>query len=823
MTEKRVKLKKINNESLVGTGNISVLTSHQDISGKEDSSNKSSSISTDTGSTTKYPTVKAVEDYAQQKGNYLTSHQDISGKLDKSQTSYKGKNVVVDSTSGNITFEDKPTIPSASSTTPSADTASGSYGSGTAYARANHTHPKSAIYAEASHNHTKSQITDFPSLATVATSGSYNDLTNKPTIPEGATVDTELSTSSNNAIANSTVTTALNGKSDSGHTHNNYLTSSDISGKIDTAGTGLSKSGTTLNHSNNVTALTTASLKKVKYDAQGHITGTSDVSGSDLPSHTHSEYSTFSGSYSDLTNKPTIPSKTSDLTNDSGFLTSHQDISGKIDTAGTGLSKSGTTLNHSNSVTALTTASFKKVKYDSQGHITGTSDVSASDLPTHTHSQYLTEHQSLANYVTTSDSRLSDSRTPTAHATSATTYGVSSASNYGHAMASSTSPKANGTAAVGSETAKFARGDHVHPHSCVNNLTSTSTTTPLAANQGKVLNDNKVDKNDFNVDYVHSFTYNSSIEKYAYQGQSGAVGIGVSAIDIYDNSLLNENGVAIIDLVFQNTNINYGSIQLVLAEADGGRYTDSNDLSNTQTIATITDTDKHHITIVVSSDTHIEEQSYDYYDLKVSKISYDGSDITVSSGKTSMERVGAYLVFDGAIGGNIEYMNVIKRTPIVNQIIDMIYPIGSTYISVNSVNPSFLFGGQWEQIQDRFLLASGSTYSAGSTGGSATHTLTTNQIPSHTHTQNSHQHASTPTSGWYTISVKGDDWTYTGKRAMSYGSGNYYYPYSGTNTEGVAQTSNTGGTTATNQNTGGGQAHNNMPPYLTVYVWKRIA
>ena len=52
---------------------------------------------------------------------------------------------------------------------------------------------------------------------------------------------------------------------------------------------------------------------------------------------------------------------------------------------------------------------------------------------------------------------------PTSHASTATTYGVSSASNYGHAMASSTTPKANGTAAVGSETAKFARGDHVHP------------------------------------------------------------------------------------------------------------------------------------------------------------------------------------------------------------------------------------------------------------------------------------------------------------------------------------------------------------------------
>jgi len=76
----------------------------------------------------------------------------------------------------------------------------------------------------------------------------------------------------------------------------------------------------------------------------------------------------------------------------SNYLTSHQDISGKIDTAGTGLSKTGTTLNHSNSITAITTAAFKKIKYDAQGHITGTSNVAAGDLPSHTH-----------NYTTTSD------------------------------------------------------------------------------------------------------------------------------------------------------------------------------------------------------------------------------------------------------------------------------------------------------------------------------------------------------------------------------------------------------------------------------------
>ena len=76
------------------------------------------------------------------------------------------------------------------------------------------------------------------------------------------------------------------------------------------------------------------------------------------------------------------------------------------------------------------------------------------------------------------------SRAPNNHASTATTYGVSDASKYGHSMASSTSPKMDGTAAVGSETGKFARGDHVHP-----------TDTSRAASShthGNITNDGKI-------------------------------------------------------------------------------------------------------------------------------------------------------------------------------------------------------------------------------------------------------------------------------------------------------------------------------------------
>lgn len=69
------------------------------------------------------------------------------------------------------------------------------------------------------------------------------------------------------------------------------------------------------------------------------------------------------------------PSAAGDLT-----LPDYPNVSDKIDTAGTGLSKLGTTLNHSNSITPQTTASAVKIKYDAQGHITGTGTLSAEDL-----------------------------------------------------------------------------------------------------------------------------------------------------------------------------------------------------------------------------------------------------------------------------------------------------------------------------------------------------------------------------------------------------------------------------------------------------------
>ena len=65
---------------------------------------------------------------------------------------------------------------------------------------------------------------------------------------------------------------------------------------------------------------------------------------------------------------------------------------------------------------------------------------------------------------------------------------------------------------------------------------------------------------------------------------------------------------------------------------------------------------------------------------------------------------------------------------------DNIYPLGSIFISTNTTNQSIYFGGTWERIKGRFLLAADdSTYKIGSTGGEATHKLTISEMPSHTH------------------------------------------------------------------------------------------
>ena len=139
---------------------------------------------------------------------FLTEHQDISGKLDKSLgTGKKNLNVVTDA-SGNITTEAKPTIPSKVTDLSDGSSYIKKSASATGLLKDDGTVDKTS-YATTAALSAKANTAD---LATVATSGSYNDLANKPEIPDEVIVDSTLSSSSTHAIQNKAVHSALAGK-----------------------------------------------------------------------------------------------------------------------------------------------------------------------------------------------------------------------------------------------------------------------------------------------------------------------------------------------------------------------------------------------------------------------------------------------------------------------------------------------------------------------------------------------------------------------------------------------------------------------------------
>ena len=135
-----------------------------------------------------------------------------------------------------------------------------------------------------------------------------------------------------------------------------------------------------------------------------------------------------------------------------------------------------------------------------------------------------------------------------------------------------------------------------------------------------------------------------------------------------------------------------------------------------------------------------------------------------------------------------------KAAIIARGIFNKLYPVGSIYMTTEGISPAEKFGGAWEQIKDRFLLGSG-TATLGATGGEATHTLTINEMPSHNHSRLTHPQ------GWAENNLNGS--------------------------EILTRKQHSGATAAVTKAyegyTGGGAAHNNMPPYLTVYMWRRLA
>ena len=166
----------------------------------------------------------------------------------------------------------------------------------------------------------------------------------------------------------------------------------------------------------------------------------------------------------------------------------------------------------------------------------------------------------------------------------------------------------------------------------------------------------------------------------------------------------------------------------------------------------------------------------------------------------------------------------------MQRLIDLIYPVGSIYMSVNSTSPADLFGGTWDTMPaGRVLLAQGksqwgTTYTAGSTGGEATHLLTPEEMPRHKHDAvannenisgtaylqmgNGISIATGSTTGVFSAIGSGT--------VEGYGSGSK----SGTN---GLKFNSTHTPTISISYTGADTAHNNLQPFIAVFMWRRTA
>lgn len=130
-------------------------------------------------------------------------------------------------------------------------------------------------------------------------------------------------------------------------------------------------------------------------------------------------------------------------------------------------------------------------------------------------------------------------------------------------------------------------------------------------------------------------------------------------------------------------------------------------------------------------------------------------------------------------------------------LLDMVYPVGSIYLSVSGTDPQTLFGGTWARLEDVFLLAAGAKHAAGSTGGEESHILTEAEIAPHKHAMAYSPDASAAATGFSYGIAAGSATNEAGGRGYASNLGTF--------------------------SAGSGQPHNNMPPYLAVYTWKRTA
>jgi hypothetical protein len=156
------------------------------------------------------------------------------------------------------------------------------------------------------------------------------------------------------------------------------------------------------------------------------------------------------------------------------------------------------------------------------------------------------------------------------------------------------------------------------------------------------------------------------------------------------------------------------------------------------------------------------------------------------------------------------------ESPLIRQILLAAHPVGSYYWSSEGTDPSILFGGTWKQITEKFVFAAGSSYVVNQTGGAATVTLSNSNLPSHAHNVYL----------WVNAGTLGINKYMASSTATVYATGwnGHQPPYGSWKTSGFScAQSGQGDQSGVTSFSGDGTAHNNMPPYIVAYCWRRTA
>lgn len=565
---------------------------------------------------------------------------------------------------------------------------------------------------------------------------------------------------------------------------------------------------------------------------------------------------------------PTPPSKTSDLTNDSGYITGMVELS-----YGSSTWNDFITAYNAKKVVYCRASSNSNPASGSQTRKAFMAYVDNAETPTNVEFQY---YRSVSTHT---DSQQGDQvyvykltkssgwsvTVREAYSKIATGTGISKSYSNGTITLSSTvsvptasdaTPENLGTAAAGSST-DYSRADHVHAMPTASDVGALPSSTVIPSKVSDLTNDSG---------FVNSSQAASAAPVQSVNGETGAVTVAVPSAATATPSNLGTAAVGTSTKYAKEDHVhNYPDIVHVgsSAPADTNIELWLDNSSGGNSVVSSVDGKTGTVTVLPSGGTtgqvlkKVSGTSYDVtwanesgsvtsvdgktgvvnvlpvggaagkvlkkktnsdYDVEWSD---DSGGVTSVNGMTGDVTVPTIAVQDNApSGGELVWIDTDDSGQSITipqiddssvstydtwssqKIRDFIYPIGSIYMSVNSTSPATIFGGTWEQIQDTFLLAAGSTYAAGTTGGAATHahttgdcTLTVNQIPSHRHLISAN--ANTSVSGGY--------------------SGMHYTSASTTNGASAYE--------------GGGKAHNhgntgsssNMPPYLAVYVWKRTA